>query len=419
MPTPQGVNAQTIAYQYEKVIPRISELMQRDHLLWDFIEKRNVETQSSRAMRIPLDILSGGKPRQVDPDGGDFGRGAAIVADFAQLSPVFLTNATEFTKLAEVATDTTKKAVDSVAKRNLEKAVDQMRHFFESLLNTDGSGTLDTVVSATGNTIVVNNANQFQDQQDIQILPALGSAPRGGGNVTIQSQDANGKTLYMTAAVPVGTIAGDLLVIDGAPGVAATSLLGLEYHQVASATGTWLNLPRASYPGKLTTPHVALNNFAISIAAIRLGIAQLKRALGIDNPNVDDLRWHLGLDQDAAWENLAIVPSSIIRNQVTGKNSPDMGYFSTPETIMGRPKIVSNNAKPGRIDGLCIKHWGRGEIQSTGPLEFGGQTMFPIYGGSGGLTGTTITYLWGGFNFFTDNPRAGLYMDGAAIPSGY
>ena len=416
---PQGVNAQTVAYQYEKVIPRISELMQRDHTLWDFIEKRNVETVSSRAMRIPLDILAGGKPAQWNPDGGDAGRGAAIVADYAQISPVFFTNATEFTKLAEVATDAKEKAVDSTAKRNLEKAVDQIRKFFETLLNTDGSGTLDTVVSVAGNVLTVNNPNMFQDQQDIQIFSALGGVNRG--TVTIQSVDntANSKALYLTANAPGGTQAGDLLVVAGAPGVAATSLYGIEYHMVDSNTGTWLNLARSAYPGKLKTPHLNMNNFAITPAAIRTGISYIKRALGIDTPTIDDLVFHLDVDQDAAWENLGIIVSNVIMNQLGGTSSQDMLKKNTPETIAGRKKIVSIAAKPGRIDALCLKHWGRAEIQPVGPLEFGGQTMFPVYGGSGGVSGTTISYLWGGFNFFVDNPRAAAYWDNCAIPANY
>ena len=413
----QGTNSQSIAYQYEKVIPRIAELMQRDHTLWDFIEKRNVETQSSRAMRIPLDILAGGQQRQVNPDGGDYGRGAAIVADYAQLSPVFFTNATEFTKLAESATDGTQKAVDSMAKRNLEKAVDQMRKFYETLLNTDGSGTLDTVVAVAGNILTVNNVNKFTDQQNIQVFPALGGVSRG--TVQTLSSDSATKQLFLTTNAPVGTIPGDLLIIEGAPGVAATSLLGIEYHQVDSNTGTWLNLARSSYPGRLKTPHVALNNFSITPSAVRLGEALLKKALGVNNPNVDDLMWHLDVDQDAAWENLAITPTINIMQQVKGDSSQDMLKRMTPETIAGRKKIVSIAANPGRIDGLCLKHWGRGEIQPTGPLEFGGQTLFPIYGASGGLAASTISYLWGGFNIFTDNPRAGIFFDGAAIPAGY
>ena len=91
---PQGTNAQYIAYQYEKLLPRIEELMQGDATLFDKIEKRNVEVQSSRAMRGILDVYSGTSPSQVDPDGGDFGRGKAIVSTYWQLSPVFFSAAT-------------------------------------------------------------------------------------------------------------------------------------------------------------------------------------------------------------------------------------------------------------------------------------------------------------------------------------
>ncbi len=86
---PQGSQAQYVAYQYEKLLPRIEELMQGDTTLFEKIEKRNVESQSARAMRIPLDVFSGTSPSQVNPDGGDFGRGKAITSIFAQLSPVF------------------------------------------------------------------------------------------------------------------------------------------------------------------------------------------------------------------------------------------------------------------------------------------------------------------------------------------
>ena len=47
---PQGSNAQYVAYQYEKLLPRIEELMQGDTTLFEKIEKRNVESQSSRAV---------------------------------------------------------------------------------------------------------------------------------------------------------------------------------------------------------------------------------------------------------------------------------------------------------------------------------------------------------------------------------
>jgi hypothetical protein len=414
-----GVNSQTLAYQYEKVIPRISTLFSRDHTLFDKIEKKNVETISSRAMRVPLDLLAGSKFRQVNADGGDFGRGSAITADYAQLTSVYFAQATEFTKLFEAATDSKEKAVEPAAKRNLEAAIDQMRTGIESLLNTDGSGTLGTITAISGAVVTVANANMFYDNQDVQFFSALGGTNRG--TATILSVDANNNTLTFTSNVQSGlsAVVGDLLIVDGAPGTAATSLLGILYSQVDSDSGTWYQLARSSYPGKLKTPHVAANSNALTPQMVRLALAKIQRALGVDTPDIDNLNWHMNLDSSAAWENVGLVVSQVIQNQLGGSESEDMLKKSRPKTMAGRPIIESIHATPNRIDGLCLKHWGRGETQPIGPLEYGGQTMFPIYGASGGLAASTISYLWTGFQVFTSNTRAGAFIDGLPTVSGY
>lgn len=413
----QGANSQVVAYQYEKVLDRVSLLFNRDHTLFDKIEvRKNLETISSRAMRIPLDLLAGGKFSQVNADGGDFGRGSAITADFAQISSVYFAHATEYTKLFEVATDNNEKAVEPAAKHNLEAAIDQMRKGIEALLNSDGSGTLDTVVSLSNPTVTVKNASQFFDNQDIQVFSAVGGTNRG--TATILSVDANSKTITLTANAPAGTTAGDILVVAGASGAAAASLLGLLYHQVDSDTGTWLQLNRTSYPGKLKTPHVAVNS-TLTPQAVRLALAKVKRALGVQTPEIDNLIWHMNVDMSAAWENVGLVVAQVIQNQLGGSESQDMLKKSAPKRMADRPIVESINATPQRIDGLCLKHWGRAQTQPVGPLTFGGQTLFPIYGASGGLSAATISYLWGGFNIFTDNPRAGCFLDGITLPANY
>lgn len=416
---PAGGNAQTLAYQYEKVLDRISVTFHRDHILFDKIEKREVETISSRAMRIPLDLLAGGKFRQINPDGGDAGRGSAITANYGQLSTVAFAFATEFTKLMESATDSKEKAVEPAAKRNLSAAIDQMRKGIEALLNTAGDGVLDTIVSVTSpNVINVNNASQFYDNQDIQIIiGAVGGNLRGVA--TILSVDTVGKTLTLTTSYPAGTAAGDSLMVDGAPNVAAGSLLGVEYHQNSATNGTWLQLDRTAYPGKLTTPNLNFNSAALTPQKVRLMLSLVQRALGIDDPTIDNLMWHLGLDMQAAWENVGLIVTQVIQNQLSGTESEDMLKKTAPKMMADRPILLSNNAQVGRIDGLCLKHWGRGETQPIGPLEFGGQTMFPAYGASGGLAFSTMTYLWTAFNIFTDNPRAGVFGSNIAVPAGY
>jgi hypothetical protein len=49
----------------------------------------------------------------------------------------------------------------------------------------------------------------------------------------------------------------------------------------------------------------------------------------------------------------------------------------------------------------------------------GEQTVFPIYGTSGGLSAAFIFYFDTGFQVFSDSPRSGAYVDGLARPTGY
>jgi hypothetical protein len=413
-----ATNSQTVAYQREKLLEKVSVLFHRDHTFFDKIEKKNLEKVSSRAMRIPLDILAGGKFSQATMDGADLGRGSGLTADVAQISAVYFTQATEFTKLAEAATDGNEKAVESSAKRNLKAAVDQIRFGLESLLMGDGSGTLDTVVSAAGSAIVVNNPNQFYDGQDINVYAAVGGAQRGA-TATISSVDQMAKTLNLVAAFPVGTVGGDVIVTAGSAAVASSSLFGLKYHHVDANTGTWMQLNRATYPGKLRTPHVATGGNAVTPGTVRLAISKVQQGLGIDSPDAGNLQWVMNLESVAGWENNGLVVAQTIQNQITGDSSIDMLKKNPPMTMGGRPIIQTLHGNINRIDGVCLDHWGRAELQPIGPLEYGGQRMFPIYGASGGLASSTISYLWCGFNVFSDNPRAGVFIDGMPLTAGY
>jgi len=86
--------------------------------------------------------------------------------------------------------------------------------------------------------------------------------------------------------------------------------------------------------------------------------------------------------------------------------------------VAGYDKLVSKLATPARIDMLAIKKWFRGELQPTGPLTRNGQTEFQTYGDDGGLDFSVINYIWGGFQICLEQPKLGLYYDGAAVPPG-
>ena len=96
---------QTIALQLEKVRDKVPLLYERDDVLLSMIQQRgDVEKVSSRNMRIPLQVIPGGKAGSYNADGGDLGRGSGTSYDVAQVSPIFFRFAVEISKLVEYAT---------------------------------------------------------------------------------------------------------------------------------------------------------------------------------------------------------------------------------------------------------------------------------------------------------------------------
>jgi hypothetical protein len=423
----QGNNAQAVASQLETYVRKITDAMQRASMLFDKIEKRPTEVMSSRVLWWTLDLVPGTLTRQVDPDGGPAGRGAAIVQARAQVTAAFFLACTEMTDLAMSATDSPKKAVGDYKKRNLEKQISQFRNLCESLLNSDqnAAGVLDSVVAINGNQIQVNNPNKFQGQKVYQVLPAVGQPSRGP--ITTLNIDVNGKvtstlaggTIYISGATPPGMAVGDLLVVDGSPGIVNSSLGSLASNHLDSNTGNWNNLGRPSFPGQLKTPHLAMNNFAISPSAFDLGLVYLRRVLPEDEGEQMELLAHLGYDQQQSLSNYAYLAGNNFNwLDAKGDRNVDMMKKQGAPTLAGYDKLVSQLATPGRIDMLAIKKWFRGELQPVGPLTRNGNTEFQTYGDDGGLDMSIITYIWGGFQVCMEQPKLGLYYDGCAIGAG-
>ena len=419
----QGTVAQTFALQKEKVRPQLSLLYQLDDTLWGEIESRgDVEVVSSRPTRVPLELLAGGTFTTNSPDGGDLGLGSAPITDFMTLVPVYFFQCSQWTKQAEISTNANEKAIEDYSKLIMKRAMKNFRTYMEAVF-TQGAGDnqLDTVVSTGTNVIYVHNANQFQDQQPIDIWTTTGGT--FVGTVTVQSVDAANKALWLTGPVPGGTTAGYGLYVRGSAGVANSGLFGLFQYAYGQNSGTVAGLQRTSYPGKLIMPYVNGQSQTLTQSTARKLTAQMQIALGATAAYDLDLQFNMGPDMMAAWENTGIAVSQVIQNQLTGDSSQDMLKKHTPKTFMGYPivnKGLGNiHAKQGRIDGVCVKCYFRCENQPIDFLEYGGQTIFPQYGASGGLAASTFFYLWEGVQTGMDNPRAGCYADSIAIPAGY
>src|SRR6266581_4258037 len=143
-------NTQTVALQLEKVRKKLPILYERGDVLFNIIEKRDVEKVSTRTARIPLQVQPGGAFGYASLDGGDLGRGSGTVYDVAQITPVGLRFAVEINKLVEYATNASEKAVADVAKKQVADAMKQFRRDLDAQLQTAGNAVMGTV-SSTAN----------------------------------------------------------------------------------------------------------------------------------------------------------------------------------------------------------------------------------------------------------------------------
>lgn len=412
-------NIQSVALQLEKVRKHVPTAYEQEHILLDLINKRgDVLDASTRNIRLPMLIRPGGKFSQGTADFDDMGRGSGSTWEVGTLSTMQFRHAFEVSKLSEYATKGNDKAVEDVAVREVAEAMKMFKRALDCVYQTNGTGQLDSITSIAGLVLGVNNPNIFYYNQDIQVYPTgLASASRGVA--TVVAVDPLLKTITLNQ-LPPGTIVTDALVLNisqGAGGANPVSLEGLQYNHVDSASGTWNNVPRASYPEVLKTPHVAVGGGAITPGLRRLGENKLRRVLGAKFS--EEMIAFMNVDQEAAWENTGIVVSTVIQDQLKGNSSQDMLKRKPPKTFGGIEIETSIHAALQRIDVILLKHWGRGVTKEVGFFEEGGQTVFPIYGPSSGLVAGYLSYIDTVFNVFMDCPRFGIFWDGLALPPLY
>lgn len=415
-----ALNAGTLALQLEKVRRTIPQLWYNENVFLTKLQTRDDMEVSTRPTRVPLDIQAGGNGGVVNLDGGDMGRGSAGQRAVGLLSNAYYRWAIEWSELSEVANDSSQKSIQNYVEKEVGRGMKNFRSFLDSIIQGNGSDQLDTVTAYTAGdpSITVTSPARFSDQQIIQIITgAVGGAVKG--TATISYVDYINKKLFLTAAPSFNPAANDSVLAENATNVANSGMNGIQNMQVSSTSGTFLTLNRATYPGRLTTPYQAGGNAAITPAFGRLLLNSMRIRNGVEAGVESNGFFYMNLDQEAAWENTGLVITQNIMQQITGDSSQDQLKKMPPKTLAGYPIVPSVKATQGRIDFIAQNHWFRQEILAPDFYEVDGKTVFPIYGASGGLASTKITYLVFGGNVATDDPGAGAYADGLSIPTGY
>lgn len=409
-----GNAAQTIASQQEWVRPELDDLSLVANTLWARIEKSTkVKPVSNRPFRLPTMPVQGGKFRTGNLlDGADMGRGSAPVEVPGTGTCVTYIEAFEYTAMSEYATDSDEKAIENYADLTHRYAAKTFGGYMDALMQTNSSNQLDTIVTVSTSSCTVNNANLFQNNQDIDIW--TGVSGTFIASVTILTANAVNSTLTFTAPLPGTVLAGQGLFVSGSTAQPGTGLNGLRTFAVSTDTGQWMNVPRSSYPGMYTEESLPVNG-ALTPAIVREIQSLIELAKGLEEDDSPRLG-HCNVDVRNAWENNALLVQRI--DFKGGDRSENMLSKRSPDAIGGYEMLVNPRAVPGILDIVPIKNWARVE---TKPMDFysvAGQTLFPVYGASGGLTSNLIFYLvWTGNSYLTMT-REAAFLTGISVSKG-
>lgn len=417
---PIGNVAAAVPTQKEYVVPKLEKLALAGSRLWKYMKlNTKIKPISNRPARIPMQPLTAGKFRVGQFDGGDNGRGSGPQTVPATVSCVSFLQASEWTAQAEYTTDSDEKAIEDYVALLQSQQTETMSGYMDALLQTDGSNTLDTVVSVGGQVVTVNNPNAFQDNQDIDFYSNL--LDQGGaflGTATILSVDAINVQLTFTGPLPAGVANGTRMLVSGSAGVSNSGLNGLRALNVAGNTGTFMNIQKSAYPGKFSVPNFNAPG-TLTPALVRAIEARIEISMGIDKADAAELTPHCNVDMAAAWENVGLPVQRIDYTNLRGDESADMLKKKRMRTIGGREIIVNERAKPGYIDWLALEHWFQVQSKSLSMYDVKGQTVFPAYGASGGIASSMLMYLVIMLQFASVQPRLNAYLSGVTVPKYY
>lgn len=414
-------NTQTVAVQLEYVRPAVPTLFERSDTTYSMIEKRPVEMVSTRTARIPLEVSPGGNSGAASLDGGDLGRGSAAEYDFAQITPIGMKHAVEITKLVEFATNSNEKAVANVTKRATVDAMKTFRKDIDGWLQTAGNGVMGTISSGGGTTTwtLANTpfgARLLRKNLTVSVYSSSLATKRGEATINSNPVRGLGKTQVVTVDADPGTSNTDVILPSGLTGASPTWVYGIPYHHSTATTGTWMGIARSN--DYAVANGVNANSAGFSMPPFRLAINQIVQELGEEGLS-SSLIWHTHPAALAGYEEYGLSLQRLDRTGAGNEKLPDLLFNREGMAIGGYKVRRSIHADPTRFDLMNLQTWGRVEWAPVDYLEIGGNTVFPVYGASGGIAAAYLFYFVCGMQFFVDNPKAISSVQSLSLPTGY
>jgi len=388
-----GTELAVQSIELEQWVDEIADLQQHFDKLQTRLEKggkkKQISNQTERGTTqrnpfwVPIRTQGGaGNVQQFAADTAStvaaWPRGNASYFQSYSASPIRVINVCEISNLSQQATDGKERGLVKFSKEEMDKSLLAFENGYEGILNRDGSGTIDQIpltatitTGGSGNTTAIiaglNNAASFVDQQNVQFFASVGGAQRGsaGATATISLVDPTTNTLNFSTALPSGTTQGDIIVIQGSSGAAGNSIFGKDYWINNGNTGTLAGVPRATWPGRLSTPIInfggngsIVNSTAQRVESIRM------RALGDDYDKNEEGFWYTNPVQGVALADNYYNPG-FTRLDEGGDRVVDTAKRNMQDTWGGREVVYSSTAEPSRMDLIVPETWWMGQMFAT------------------------------------------------------
>lgn len=415
--------ADVAATELENVDPLVPVLFEREGPFYQWIDSAKDVEISGRDARVPLEIWPGGNFGHYDPDGGALGLGSAPKYDKAVVNSQNLKMGTQYTRKAEWATESGRKAVVNTVRRLSASAITEFRRYVDSLLMTGGTGILGTVsaVSNAGgyDTVTLGTdgfgAKLLRYSQEVAYFDAtLATNRTAGTDKTITFHDTVSKQIKTATTANLAPT--DKVVIGGlgnVTGASVVSLLGVPYHHSNASSGTWLGLDRATYP-QIRANGINANSGSIALSYVRRAINIIGDRVGMDNMQ-NQVAWTHPC-QVQAIESLGWGLTTI---QKSAKEE-GLNLFFAVDQIGGIPIKKSFSWDKTRIDFTVKGVWKKVVFKQPGLYKKGSETLFDIRSTTDGSPKTSLVFYYViGTNTYVVNPPLCSYIYALAVPTGY
>ena len=428
---PVGNGAAEVAMELEKVRDKLPELFAVEDTFFNLVNERTKKDKVSyRPERIPFQVSNGVKGRGGSLlDGQDLGRGGGPQLVYGSMAPVEFDWIIEWTKHAEIATNSREKSIEDYAKLILKAHIKAAQNDLDSLIIFgDGANTVGLCtpnvnvtsspfyVTGTPAIIYVDNASRFRQGADYDYYNS-GPGSTITGTFTVTGIDYGNNALYIATTLSVAITSGAYIIFNNSSGVAGSGINGMQTLNQTTSGGTFMGLSKTAYPGSFQTSAVNAQGATLTPQLARLLLNTLIINANVDETDKAQYRFMTGLGQKAAWENTAIAQTQVI--QPGDAVAHDMLPGTEIMTIGGIKLTASRKYIPGRIDLINLSTWFISEVQELDYYSVGSQEMWPVYGSSGGLASAMLKYMiWVG-NIGCENPKENAVLYGLAPVSGF